>query len=103
REQGASAAAPIFKTVMDEAIDIVPAGPFRVPPGIRFVRVSHDTGLPPVPGDPNVMLEGFKPGTERATLGPVAGYGSGGAGAGSGGGARGPEALPERSGIGGLY
>jgi len=99
REQAATTAAPIFKRVMDKAIDIVPAGPFRVPPGIRFVRVSHDTGLPPVPGDPNVIMEAFKPGTEPTTLGPVVGGGLGGPSSG----ARIPDALPERSGIGGLY
>ncbi|NJO54735.1 MAG: hypothetical protein HC829_07750 [Bacteroidales bacterium] len=34
--------------------------PFRVPSGIRLVRVNAKTGRPASPGDPNVILEAFK-------------------------------------------
>jgi penicillin-binding protein 1A len=64
RETGASSAAPIFQEFMAKALKDQPAIPFRIPPGIRLVRVNSKTGLPTSPGDPNVILEAFKPGTE---------------------------------------
>jgi penicillin-binding protein 1A len=36
--------------------------PFRIPPGVRIVRVDHDSGLPSSGG--NSIEEAFKPGTE---------------------------------------
>ena len=41
-----------------------PAIPFRVPPGVRLVRVDGSSGYLARPGDRNVLLEAFKPGTE---------------------------------------
>jgi len=38
--------------------------PFRIPPGIRLVRVNLQTGQRAQPGDQKVILEAFKPGTE---------------------------------------
>ena len=46
--------------------------PFRVPPGIRFVRVERETGALPGPVSDDVIVEAFLPGTEptqRAALG----------------------------------
>ena len=63
REQGASVAVPIFRDFMAEALDGRPAISFRVPPGIRLVRVNADTGEVALPGDTKVILEAFKPGT----------------------------------------
>jgi penicillin-binding protein 1A len=63
-EQGASVAAPIFRDFMAAALAGQPAIPFRVPPGIRLVRVNASTGLPAAPGDKMVILEAFRPGTE---------------------------------------
>jgi penicillin-binding protein 1A len=71
RETGASVAAPIFRDFMKEALDGKPAIPFRVPPGIRLVRVNVATGLPASPGDKNVILEAFRPGTEPTGRSPV--------------------------------
>ena len=62
REQGATVAAPIFRDFMLMALKDKPATPFRVPEGISFVRVNHDTGKPAQPGDRTVILEAFKPG-----------------------------------------
>ena len=62
REQGASVAAPIFRDFMAAALADKPATPFRIPPGIRLVRVNATTGLPARPGDKRVILEAFKPG-----------------------------------------
>ena len=59
-ETGATAAAPIFRDFMKEALKNAPATPFRVPPGISLVRVNHDTGQLAAPGDRNVILEAFK-------------------------------------------
>jgi penicillin-binding protein 1A len=63
-----------------------PATPFRVPPGIRLVRVDYYSGERAGPGSSKVILEAFKPGTEPsgqqsviqgvANYGQDAGYGS---------------------------
>ena len=63
KETGSSVAAPIFKAFMKEALENTPAIPFRIPPGIRLVRVSAKTGRPARPGDGQVIYEAFKPGT----------------------------------------
>ncbi|TDI58980.1 MAG: penicillin-binding protein 1A [Alphaproteobacteria bacterium] len=64
KETGSSVAAPIFRDFFKEALADAPATPFRIPPGIRLVRVNVKTGLPTTPDDKNVILEAFKPGTE---------------------------------------
>jgi penicillin-binding protein 1A len=64
RETGSSVAAPIFRDFMAQALAGAPAIPFRIPPGIRLVRVNPRTGLLARPGDRGVILEAFKPGTE---------------------------------------
>ncbi len=63
RETGSSAAAPIFRDFMKAALKGKPATPFRIPPDIRLVRVNVKTGKGALPGDRNVILEAFKPGT----------------------------------------
>jgi penicillin-binding protein 1A len=99
REQGASAALPVFLEMMTEALADQPATPFRVPSGVRLVRVDAETGLLAGPGSGTVILEAFLPGTEpkavsRGRTARVDGdAGSGAAGGGSG---RAPQA-------GGLY
>ena len=71
KETGSSVAVPIFRDFMAEALKDKPAIPFRVPPGVMLVRVDHSDGLPASPGDKNVILEAFKPGTEPTKRGPV--------------------------------
>jgi len=71
REQGASVTAPIFLEFMQEALKGQPAIPFRIPPGIRLVRVNASTGVLARVGDSNTILEAFRPGTEPTTAGPV--------------------------------
>jgi penicillin-binding protein 1A len=63
-EQGATAAAPIFRDFMKGALENEPATPFRVPPGIDLVSVNRITGDPAPPGAPTTILEAFKAGTE---------------------------------------
>ncbi len=65
REEGASVAAPIFKQFMAAALAGEPKVPFRIPSGIRLVRVNAKTGVPPLQGETGqTILEAFKPGTE---------------------------------------
>jgi penicillin-binding protein 1A len=104
-EQGASAALPIFVELMTAALADQPATPFRVPPGVRLVRVDADSGLLPGPNTKTVILEAFMPGTEPTTASPPKGatasianevylsQGSGAAGAGAANGTSGA-ALP---------
>ncbi len=63
KDTGSNVAAPIFKAFMREALEGEPLVPFRTPANIRLVRISADTGLPARPGDRNVYLEAFRPGT----------------------------------------
>jgi penicillin-binding protein 1A len=63
-EQGASAALPIFVQFMEAALEDQPATPFRVPPGVRLVRVDAETGRLPGPNTQVAILEAFMPGTE---------------------------------------
>jgi penicillin-binding protein 1A len=63
-EQGALAAAPIFRDFMKEALADVPATPFRIPQGIVLVPTSPFTGAVMQQGAPGSILEAFKPGTE---------------------------------------
>jgi len=60
-EAGGTVAAPIFAEFMKEALKDEAGIPFRVPSGIRLVRVNARTGKPAGPGDSNVILEAFKP------------------------------------------
>lgn len=64
RETGSSVAVPVFKAFMADALQGKPNISFRVPPGVRLVRVQAETGELARPGDRNVILEAFKPGTE---------------------------------------
>jgi penicillin-binding protein 1A len=63
-EQGASAALPIFVDFMTAALKDQPATPFRVPSGVRLVRVDAATGALPGPGTEAAILEAYMPGTE---------------------------------------
>ena len=66
RETGSSAAVPIFKEFMENALADKAATPFRVPPGIRMVRMNTETGQPAMPADDRrkIVLEAFRRGTE---------------------------------------
>ena len=57
-------AAPVFRDFMQMALKDKPATPFRIPPGIKLIRVSSATGMRAGPGESSgVLLEAFKPGT----------------------------------------
>jgi penicillin-binding protein 1A len=70
-ETGSSVSVPIFKDVMAEALKDQRAVPFRIPPGIRLVRVNPSTGVVARAGERDVIWEAFKPGSEPMALGPV--------------------------------
>jgi len=62
--QAGHTAAPIARDFMKLALADKPAVPFRVPAGIKLIRVDPKTGLRAAPGSGTVsMLEAFKPGT----------------------------------------
>ena len=60
-ETGAAAALPIFHDFMKEALEGQPDVPFRIPSGIKLVRINHDTGKPATPTDTSVIWEALKP------------------------------------------
>ncbi len=60
--QGGHTAGPIARDFMKFALADKPAVPFRVPPGIKLIRVDAKTGMRAGPGD-KAILEVFKPGT----------------------------------------
>ena len=60
---GGGLAAPIVKEFMKVALADKPAVPFRVPAGIKLIRIDPKSGMRAGPGDQRVILEAFKPGT----------------------------------------
>ena len=64
QEAGSRAALPVWKAFMEAALADAPATPFRIPEGVRLMRVSHATGQPAGPGDSGLIWEAFKPGEE---------------------------------------
>ena len=117
RATGGGLAAPIAKAFLKVALANKPAVPFRVPAGIKLIRVDPKTGVRVGPGQPSI-LEGFKPGTAPPDGGYASadygggtslGYPSPGGGAPtSTGGGRGWSVTPQddrniRRGPGGLY
>jgi penicillin-binding protein 1A len=60
---GGHLAAPIVKEFLKVALVDKPAAPFRVPPGIKLVRVDLKSGTRAGPNTERAILEAFKPGT----------------------------------------
>jgi penicillin-binding protein 1A len=61
---GGNTAAPIARDFLKVALADKPAVPFRVPAGIKLIRVDAATGMRAGPGDGGrTILEAFKPGT----------------------------------------
>ena len=61
--QAGTYAAPIFGEFMKQALADKPPTPFRVPPGIKFIRVATGSGLRAGYEGGGTILEAFKPGT----------------------------------------
>jgi penicillin-binding protein 1A len=63
-ETGGRISAPVFRDFMREALRDTPATPFRIPAGVRLVRVDYTTGLLPTAESTQTILEAFRPDTE---------------------------------------
>ena len=63
-EAGGSVAAPIFTEFMEKALADQAAIPFRIPPGVRLVKIDARTGELPGPDTSVIIDEAFRPGTE---------------------------------------
>jgi penicillin-binding protein 1A len=98
---GGQIAAPIVKNFMKVALADKPAMPFRVPPGIKLVRVDLKTGTRAGPETQRAILEAFKPGTAPPDNYSVVGSGESGPGWNAGVAPGADRAV--RSGTGGLY
>ena len=61
-QTGGRVAAPIFGSFMKKALADEPATPFRIPSGIKLVRINHRTGLRASADQPDTIIEAFKPG-----------------------------------------
>jgi penicillin-binding protein 1A len=64
KETGASAALPVFKAFMEKALEAKMPMPFRVPKGIKQVRIDAKDGTRAVSANSHVIWEAFLPGTE---------------------------------------
>ena len=100
---GGHLSAPIVKDFMKVALADKPAVPFRVPPGIKLIRVDLKTGQRAGPDSQKVILEAFKPGTAPPDNYSVVGYGNGGDTRFFGNGPPPDADRAVRSGTGGLY
>ncbi|MDD3370979.1 MAG: penicillin-binding protein 1A [Alphaproteobacteria bacterium] len=80
RETGSSVAIPIFRSFILEAIKDKDPIPFRVPPGLRMVRVNPRTETLAPPSDKEAIWEAFIPGTEpqESQIRPILGEDAGG-------------------------
>jgi penicillin-binding protein 1A len=75
---GGHLSAPIAKEFFKAALADKPAMPFRVPPGIKLIRVDPKTGQRAGPGAQSAILEAFKPGTAPPDNNMLAGMGDSG-------------------------
>ena len=75
RATGGGLAAPIVTDFMKIALADKPAVPFRVPAGIKLIRIDSKSGMRAGAGsDGRVILEAFKPGTAPPDTYSVIGY-----------------------------
>jgi len=68
-EAGSRAALPIWKAFAEKVFENKPRTPFRVPPGVRLVKVAHASGQLPRPGEERIILEAFREGSEPRSTG----------------------------------
>lgn len=60
KDTGGVVATPIFRDFMLRALKDKQDTPFRVPEGVRLMRVNYKTGKPAKAGDKNVIVEAFR-------------------------------------------
>jgi penicillin-binding protein 1A len=73
-QTGGGIAAPIFGHFMKQALAGKRAVPFRIPSGVRLVRVNLRTGLRAVGGETDTVMEAFKPTEEPDDTYSVIGF-----------------------------
>jgi len=100
---GGRLAAPVVRDFLKEALAGKPPVPFRVPPGIKLIRVDQKTGTRAGPGSERVILEAFKSGTAPPDNYSVVGYGDDRRGGRFFGTVPPDSGRAVRSGTGGLY
>jgi len=66
-QTGGAVAAPIFREFMKEALKNKPAVPFRIPSGIKFMRIDSKTGKPSTHNASNTFLEAFSDASTQNT------------------------------------
>ncbi len=74
---GGQLAAPVVRDFLKVALADKPAVPFRVPAGIKLIRIDPKSGMRAGPGSERVILEAFKPGTAPPDSYSVVGYSDG--------------------------
>ncbi|MHB0954403.1 MAG: penicillin-binding protein 1A [Allorhizobium sp.] len=63
---GGSLAAPIFNNFMQSAVAGTPPGKFHLPDGMSLIAINRKTGMQAFAGEPDTIIEAFKPGTGPA-------------------------------------
>ncbi|MGZ2405227.1 penicillin-binding protein 1A [Rhizobium ruizarguesonis] len=63
---GGVLSAPIFNEFMQTAVRDMPESKFVIPSGMNLISIDRKTGMAAVDGDPNTIIEAFKPGTGPA-------------------------------------
>ena len=64
---GSGMAAPVFNDFMQNAVRGTPASKFQVPSGMQLIAVNRKTGMQATEGQPDTIMEAFKPGTGPAS------------------------------------
>jgi penicillin-binding protein 1A len=77
KEEGATAALPVWMAFMEKALKLRPPAPFPVPPQVVFARVDAATGKLAAPGDAQARNEPFVPGTAPTEVALPAGQSHG--------------------------
>ncbi|MCB5201741.1 penicillin-binding protein 1A [Neorhizobium sp. T786] len=70
---GSSLAAPVFADFMEPAVKRMLPEKFHVPEGMQFIPVNRTTGMMAFEGEPDTIVEAFKPGTGPADVFSVIG------------------------------
>ncbi|MEO0497366.1 MAG: penicillin-binding protein 1A, partial [Pseudomonadota bacterium] len=73
---GGGLAAPIFNDFMSSALEGQQPQQFRVPQGLKLIRINQKTGLATTAEGPGTILEAFKPGTNPPDRTSVIGFAS---------------------------
>lgn len=63
---GGVLSAPIFNEFMQAAVKGTPESKFVIPSGMNLISIDRKTGMAAGEGDPNTIIEAFKPGTGPA-------------------------------------